>query len=439
MRRKTIFLVILVLCLTAFAAACKSSDKESGDKVLSFLSPETDPTSVGVDQTIIEKFEQANPGVKIDLTHGDLGDILPKLSAMIKAGNAPDIAFLSPRYVPALSDQKSILELEDLLATLGDIPRNLVTPTSDGKAYDIPAVTESMGLYYRKDLFEAAGLQPPTTWDEWLFAAQTLTQDTNADGTPDVYGMSIIGGMPDNYYPFSNILWANGAEFFDADNNVAIDSPEAIEALDFWGKLAQYCPPGMTNTLTNDVGLLFAQGQSAMVVWPGRIMTLIDRYNPDLKDKIGFVAIPQGPSGTTPVIKATINDFVVFSNTKYPDIAKKFIQFYLSDEQYQLFLTASVPGHMLPVRTSWQNNEDYLNSEKIAPWKDIVAQSMEMAFEYGTDFQFRNDGKYNPTSSQALASTVLNQEMNKFFLGQVTAEQCMKTIGDEWRKTFNIQ
>jgi len=416
-----------------------TSQKPAKEKKITYLSPETDPSSIEVDNEIIKRFEAANPGIKVELTHGNLGDILPKLAAMINAGTAPDVAYFSPRYVTSLAAQGSLLKLDDLFAEMGDIPKKFVTPSKDGAVYDIPASMESMVLYYRKDLLEKAGITSITSFDDWKKAAKAMTVDSNGDNKPDIYGMAIIGGMPDNYFPFSNILWANGADYFDKDGNVTIDSPQAVEALKFWGEMAKYCPPGVTNTLTNDVGLQFAQGISAMVTWPGRIMTVIDRSNPDYSTKVDVMPIPVGPSGKEPIVKSTINDFVVFSNTKNPDVAKNFIKFYMSDDQYLLFLTASVPGHSLPVRTSWLDNQKYFDSPQISKWKDIVKKTMNLAFEYGTDFQFRNDGAINPNLGNALADPILNKEINRFLLGEITAEEALKNVADSWREKFNLK
>jgi ABC-type glycerol-3-phosphate transport system substrate-binding protein len=68
-----------------------------------------------------------------------LEDVLPKLSAMLRAGTAPDVAWLSPRYMTSLVEQKFLVPMDDVFKKLGDIPRRLVTPNKEGEIYDIPA------------------------------------------------------------------------------------------------------------------------------------------------------------------------------------------------------------------------------------------------------------------------------------------------------------
>jgi multiple sugar transport system substrate-binding protein len=427
-----VMLLVLTICITGYAAPKK--------KVITYLSPETDPTSVAVDEAIIRDFEKAHPNVKVELAHANLEDVLPKLSAMLRAGTAPDLAFSSPRYVPALSDQGFLVQLDDVYKELGDIPRKFVTPTKTGKIYDIPASMESMLLYYRTDLFKKAEIKPPTTFTEWLEAAKALTKDTNGDGKIDQWGMSINGGIPENYFTFSSLLWANGGDYFDKNNHVTIDSPQAIEALNFWRKMAKYCPPGVANTRWSDEGIQFAKEMTAMIRYPGRILLNIDRYNPNFKpSNIGIVPTPVGPSGKKPIVKITINDFVVFKTSHNPAIAKKFIIFYMSDQQYLRFLTTAVPGHSLSVRSKWQNNKAYYDAPAIKRWKPVIKQSIDYAFKYGTDFQLRNSGKINPYFGLAVSDPTLTTQLNNFMAGQITAEQALKTVAKTWRERFNLK
>jgi multiple sugar transport system substrate-binding protein len=429
--KRIVVCALILVGISVFASAALGA-------TITYLTPETDPTSIAVDREIIRRFEEANPGVKISLSHANLEDVLPKIAAQLRAGTAPDVAFFSPRYVAGLAEQGFLLTLEDVYESLGDVPRRFITPTMDGKIYDIPISTESMGLYYRTDLFDAAGLQPPTTFEEWLEAARILTQDTDGDGRVDQYGIALVGGIPENYFAFTPILWANGGDYFDENNNIVFDSEEAIEALEFWGELSKFAPPGVSNTRWSDAAVQFSQGICAMIAYPGRILTNIERYNPEIEGKLGFAPIPAGPSADETVIKATINNFVVFKGTKHPELAKKFIEFYLAEEQYLEFLTSSVPGHALPVRSGWLENEEFFESPQIKKNQEIIKKAMGLVLEKGIDFQFRHD-TVNPYLGQALADPLLSQEINNCLSGRATAEKALKTVAEQWRDMFGIQ
>jgi multiple sugar transport system substrate-binding protein len=428
-----VFSLVLAICLVSFSYAAPKTRK------ITYLTPETDPSSVATDNSIIKDFEKANPGVKVILTHANLEDVLPKLSAMLRSGTAPDVAYLSPRYVPDLVEQKFLSPMADVYKKLGDIPRRLVTPNKENKIYDIPAATESMVLYYRKDLFQKYGIQVPKTTDEWLEAAKALTLDTNGDGKIDQYGMALDGGPSDIYGCYMQFLWGMGGDAFDKKNRVTIDSPLAVDALKYVCEMAKYCPPGVTNTSMSDKAIMFAKGIVAMTKFPGRMMANIDRYNPELRDKVAIAPAPVGLKAKEPLVKATINDFVVFKTTKNRTLAKKFVEFYMSDKEYFKFLTASVPGHSLPVRKKWLNNKAYFEYPAIKRWSNIVKESMNYAYEYGTDYQFRNGGVVNPYAGRAVSSPVFTNELSKAVSGQKSSEQALKTVAKSWREMFNIK
>jgi multiple sugar transport system substrate-binding protein len=433
MMKKALLLCLLML---VFLGSVQSF---AAPVTITFLSPETDPGSIKVDNEIIAAFEKANPGVKVKLTHANLNDVLPKLSAMLRAGTAPDLAYSSPKFVPPLVDQGQLVPMDDVFKKLGDVPRKFVTGNSKKQIYDIPVAQEVRLLYYRKDLFAAAGIKPPTTFAEWLQAAKDLTVDTNKDGKIDQFGISITGAPPEVSYDFSCFLWANGAELFDSKLKVAIDSARAVEALEFLGKLKEYAPPGVTNTTYKDVSVNFANGLAAMAVYPGRMLLNIDRYNPALAPKVGVVALPYGPGNNQPLTHTAINNFIIFKTSKQVDAAKKFVLFYMQDKQYLKFLTGSAPGHSLPVRNSWLNNPDYFADPAIAKWKDLVKASMDYSFKYGTDFHLRHPGVVDPYVGRATADPTYSREINKYLAGETSAKQALTATANAWRDMFGIK
>jgi multiple sugar transport system substrate-binding protein len=438
---KKFLAVGLMMLVLVFAAIGINSYSFAAPATITFLSPETDPSSIKVDNEIIAAFEKSHPGIQVKLTHASLNDVLPKLSAMLRAGTAPDLAYSSPKFVPPLVEQGQLVPLDDVFKKLGDIPKKFVTTNSKHKIYDIPAAMESRNLYYRKDMFAAAGIKPPTTFDEWLAAAKALTKDTNGDGKTDQYGISLTGAPPETSYDLSCILWANGAELFDAKLKVAIDSPKAIQTLEFIGKMKEFCPPGVANTTYKDVSVNFANGLVAMAVYPGRMMMNIDRYNPEIASKVGIVPIPYGPGNVAkkPVTHATLNNFIVFKTSKNVKAAKEFITFYMQDKQYLKFLVGSAPGHSLPVRNGWLNNTEYFNDPAIAKWKDNVKAEMDYSFKYGTDFLFRHPGVVDPYVGRATADPTFSREVNKFFAGETSAKQALTATASAWRDMFGIK
>lgn len=438
MVKRKVFIGFLLVCVALFSFAAGSQEGQPEVRWITYMTPETDPTSIEVDEEIIRRFESANPGVKVNLEHAEINTILPKLALMIKAGTAPDISLNYAPFSQALVDQGFVAPVNSIWENLGDINENFAGPRDGDLFYDVPLANESVMLYYRKDLFQEAGLAVPGTWDEQLEAAEKLTVDTNGDGNMDRWGIAINGAPPSNWPSFADYVWQNGGRLFDKNNNITLDSDKAIAALEFWGKLAQYAPPGVANTSYHDQSVQFAEGIVAMVKYPGRLMTNIERYNPETGFKIGVTTPPIGDA-PEPVLRIAINDMIVLKGSRNLELAKKFVEFYMSDEQYLLFLTASTPGHGLPVRTKWLNNKAYFENEQLKKYEDIVKASMKAAYRYGIDFHLEHKNVTNPYMGQAFSDPEFSRQLSEFMAGNISAKNALTKVADGWRDTLGIK
>jgi len=168
--------------------------------------------------------------------------------------------------------------------------------TIDGQIYAVPIATEWHTLFYRKDLFAEANLQPPTTFDELVAAAEKLH---NPDA--GICGIVLRGQRGAAVTQFSSCLYGFGGDFIQ-DGKCMIDSPEAIEAFKFYGKLLHaYGPPGVTNMSWPQAQALFASGNAAM--WADASVLIAGIIDPDksvVADEVGVAVFPAGPAGRRP-------------------------------------------------------------------------------------------------------------------------------------------
>ncbi len=172
------------------------------------------------------KFERENPGIKIQaeaIPWGGGNDYATRLFAAIVAGNAPDCAQVKLNNQARLLEMDALAPLDDMLkgwAGRTDIADNLwsLHRASNGKQYYLPLHYVVLYLYYRPDLFQAAGVQPPKTFDEFLAAAKATTKD-GVFG----FGMRGGGGGQDNWGAF---VLGGGAGF----QKGGMVSPEALAA-----------------------------------------------------------------------------------------------------------------------------------------------------------------------------------------------------------------
>ncbi|AEJ20941.1 ABC transporter substrate-binding protein [Gracilinema caldarium] len=193
--------------------------------------------------------------------------------------------------------------------------------------YTIPLVTEWQVLYYRTDLFNQAGLKPPTTFDELLAAAKKLH---NPD--KNIYGIVSRGQRGAAVTQFSTYLYNFGGDFL-KNGKAVIDSPEAIEAFKFYGKmLKEYGPPGVTNMSWAQGQALFQAGQVAM--WTDASVFLGNLKDPtksQVADKVGVALMPAGPKGNHPFIVVSWG-MAVSKQSKNKDLAYDFLMWATSKE-----------------------------------------------------------------------------------------------------------
>ena len=129
-------------------------------------------------QNLVTEFNSTHPEIHVSFTQLSWGDYMQKILAAVEAGNPPDISGGDSGIAFNMAAQDQALDISDLYGeweasgALADMT-DWATKKWDWNGMH-PGITwqfDSRVIYYRKDLFAAAGIAPPTTWDEWLAAA----------------------------------------------------------------------------------------------------------------------------------------------------------------------------------------------------------------------------------------------------------------------------
>lgn len=160
---------------------------------------------------------------------------------------------------------------------------------NDGKYYGVPLVTERQVLMYRKDLFEAAGLTAPTNLEEFEACAKALHDPANG-----VVGVTMRGKPNPAVTQFAAYLYSFGGDFIDfAENKAIINTPEAVQAFEFYGNmLRNYGPTDVVNMHWNECAALFSTGGAAMVTDADSIWASFCGPDTEVYDKTGFAVSP---------------------------------------------------------------------------------------------------------------------------------------------------
>lgn len=332
----------LVIALAGTALPTQSAFAQGPKQEVRFLIQETDPPSVQAYLSMEAEFEAEFPqyDVVIEFTNPD--GIMAKVTTVVASGGVLDVFQPDPATAARMSQNGQMLGLNDVVEALGGkeafLPNTMIE--IDGEATCIPYASGGPVLWYRTDLFEEAGLEPPTTWDEWLAAAEQLTGN-------GIYGVAVPGGEAQYGSTFLQMLmWSAGTETFNPDLSVKLAGNErAAEAVQMFADLLKYAPDGATSYQFGEVIDAFTSGRVAMAPYWGRVLGRIYSDAPDLIGKIGAVPMPMKRMYAT-FLDLSYN--CVYGETGSPDGSKAWMEFMNRPEQ-AVKLQLTVPGHLAPV------------------------------------------------------------------------------------------
>ncbi len=319
-------------------------------------------------------FEKANPGIKIEWVGLPYGNYKQQLLVMAQAGEVPDVmqaersmfsAFAVPGYLGDLGSALSPAYASDISPALkGDL-------SMDGKLYAVPWLFSGFVMYYNKELFAKAGLdpaKPPRTYEEALSYGEKLSKLKDADGNA-VYGLGIsTASVPVSGSSLMSMFASFGGGVWDASGAVSFNRPGNAAALAFLKDLNDkgINPAG---SKLKDLRNLFAIGRLGIYFDQLWGLNGVLAINPAAKD-FAAAALPVG-SGKNPARSTLEAHLLLLSKgTKHPKEAAKFIEFVTSREQLAAYYPISpfVPG-----RASVASSPDFAGQPLLAGLKGLDA------------------------------------------------------------------
>lgn len=246
-------------------------------------------------------------GIKVNYIYVPFVALRERLTAeMVGESGDFDVATVMDVWIPPLVDTY-LQPIDDMVAARGVDLSEYPDPFLNagkfpGGLYGLPVRCHVQFLWYRKDLFEKAGLNPPETWEEVSTAGKAI-QEQN----PDVAGITIPYGQKDgqNLMVWYNFLWGAGGDLFDKDMKPSFASEAGYKATeDFTAYILKdkITPPGAASFNEADSTTNFFQGKSAMVpVWWHVYNRLALPDTQIKKEQVGFKVLPhyEGKGATT--------------------------------------------------------------------------------------------------------------------------------------------
>jgi multiple sugar transport system substrate-binding protein len=274
----------------------------------------------------IPEFE-AETGIKVNVESLQESQLTQKLTTEFATNSSTVDVFMTRPLQEGLLFMKNGWYKAIDSYDFSDYPSNSVDiGTSEGKTYIVPLVTEWQVMYYRKDLFAAAGISVPKTLSELEAAAAKLH-------SADVAAFGSRGKGASAVTQISSYIYNFGGRYL--DNNVAVfNSPEALDAFRYYGRLlANYGPQGVASMSWENLMPVFQAGKLAMwtdaSVFYGQV---VDPAKSQVSaDNVGVAQLPAGPKGDSPFIVVSWG-MGMSSKTKNPDAAQKFLEWATSKE-----------------------------------------------------------------------------------------------------------
>ncbi|MCF8241392.1 MAG: extracellular solute-binding protein [Melioribacteraceae bacterium] len=382
-------------------------------------------------QEVVDEYMRRNPNIDILFQPTPDDQYENKILTSLAAGEPPDVFLLDSKSVPSFTNKKVLLDLNQYVDELGidtsqwfknvtDIARR------DTGLYAFPKGFTPMVIYYNKKLFDAEGINYPSSdwnWDDFLEIAKRLTKDLDGDGKVDQFGTTFTN----YFYNWIPWIWSAGADVVSPDGKKAtgyLNSPETEEAFQFLidlrnkygvapdvGTWAQSGKTGMTRAL-------FLNNRLGMILdghW--RIPGMIQYIDPDHPDydpnhslDLGIVGIPHGPTGKKVNVMYE-GGWCVPKNTKHPVEAVKLAAFMAGE-----FANRVSAGSQLEISTNIKVAKEIAEEDKFGfeevflgevpycrqPWGSRVERfsEIERILQDAVDEVMLNDKPMHSTMTQ---------------------------------------
>jgi multiple sugar transport system substrate-binding protein len=213
-----------LLVIGLVLAACTSDDAspEPGEPTTVSVWVSGDPEETQAFVDVAAAFEESQDAIDIDLVViAERDDLIARLSTSLAGGEPPDVFLMNYRYLGQFESKGALepvgpyLDASDALSADEFYPEAMTVFQNDGVQTCMPQNVSSLVLYYNRDLFEAAGVDPPPAegwkWNDMVAAATELTQDTDGDGEIDVFGL----GTDVEIIRVAPFVWSNGGDIVD--------------------------------------------------------------------------------------------------------------------------------------------------------------------------------------------------------------------------------
>lgn len=371
---------------------------------------------------LISDFNLANPDFIVEPVYTDFWTYDQKFLAAVAAGDPPDVIMADQTRAGQRAEAQQVLSLDEFIQRDSfDMTAFWEYPQKDvvwqGKTWGIPYGPDTRVLFYNKDKFTEAGLdpeKPPTTADELFQYAQKLDKKNDAGELTQVGFNPWWGNVW--VMPF---VYSTGTEVVDEAGKVHIDTPEVLSAATWYKQWVDHYGKENLDNFASSFGSgaqdPFISGQVAMIVQVQSFIGDLKQYAPDLNWGVALV-----PGLKEPASWGAGFDLEIPNGAKNPDGAWEFIKYMTTKDTQVKFAVASgwMPSRMDaaqdPQLTSTPGWDVVLESMKVTHSRKFVLEAPTWYGPLTTAFQEVWDGVKTPEQALTDAQAAVDQEIANF-------------------------
>ena len=415
-----------------------------------FWTTEEQPARLAKQQEMAAAFK-AKTGHDVEVIPVSEKDLGTRATAAFAANDLPDVIYHPLQYVLPWAEA-GILDVETNNEIVGELGAGTFAPgaismaQSDGQTAAVPVDGWTQMVVYRKDAFDAAGLEAPTSYANITAAIEKL------HNPPNMYGFVAATKVDENFMSqvLEHVFLANGVSPVDSNGFKPLDAKATKEVLEFYKAIAKASPPG--ELYWKQSRELYFAGKAAMIIWSPFILDelagLRDSAPPTINDdptsrelagKTDVVTAFSGPSNAGGAAWADVRYFGVTSDAN-TDVASDFVK-YSMDEGYTATLSIAPEGKF-PVRrgtgddatkfvTAWSKLP--VGVDRKAPLSDLYPAETVSKIVAGLESGNRWGVKEGQLSlaSKIINSQIINRVVREFIDGEIDGDAAVAKLNAE--------
>lgn len=390
MKKKVLSVLLITAMAATLAAGCAGKEKDTeggsdkgGTVKIQFMHQQVEQERQDVVQELIDGFEAENEGITVESIPVNEDDYDSKIVALGGSGELPAIIEYSQDQAKT-SVANQFTSLDAVQAVVDEVGEDAfyegaleVTKTEDGSGYvGVPLCSWVRGIWVNTAMLQEKGFDVPENWDDVLEIAKAFNDPANKK-----YGIAMpTSESAFTEQVFSQFALSNGANVFDSDKNVTVNTPEMKEAVEYYKELASYSMPGSTEVA--DVKDAFVGKNAPMAMYSTYILGAVNEAGfagdlalvlPNQKEQVAYGTI-------------TVLGIAEGMDEAQTDAAKKFVSYLLEKDNNITWLNMA-PGGIQPVLKAVSEDPAFTDMDERKVYENLnddIAVAVENLQLFGT-------------------------------------------------------